>query len=345
MTINHRTPIHAVHAFQALGVPTQPVLQQLQAIQLQARRLDRMIGDFSNSAGAMTLSQVMGLAHQGALGAGTMVQNPVGASASAAANYAVPRRIDFGAESTAPLDPTSFGRRKKAMALERFLQRSPFARQRLEMMMGGNIKPDGVADGVLSVEPFQSSHRSAAPGGSFDPAPAMTAVDGVQRGATMMGADPFGQNLFQQMMLGALVNTLQPGLAAGAASGPYPTMPGPNPIASVGPAANGQANAGGFGPIGNIMNAPGMTIEDQVVLLLMQVSKRFDRDLQQQAQQINAMQQQQQGANGQAGGSIDVATMKLKRLIDKRGQMFDMLRQIIDKYNETAKNMIGTVGR
>ena len=37
--------------------------------------------------------------------------------------------------------------------------------------------------------------------------------------------------------------------------------------------------------------------------------------------------------------------MKLKRLIDKRSQMFDMLRQIIDKYNETAKNIIQSMGR
>ncbi|CAN0599418.1 unnamed protein product [Laminaria digitata] len=37
--------------------------------------------------------------------------------------------------------------------------------------------------------------------------------------------------------------------------------------------------------------------------------------------------------------------MKLKRMIDKRGQMFDMLRQIIDKYNETAKGIIQSIGR
>ena len=37
--------------------------------------------------------------------------------------------------------------------------------------------------------------------------------------------------------------------------------------------------------------------------------------------------------------------MKLKRTIDKRSQMFDSLRQIIDKYNETAKNMIQAIGR
>ena len=43
--------------------------------------------------------------------------------------------------------------------------------------------------------------------------------------------------------------------------------------------------------------------------------------------------------------SIDVETLKLKRLIDKRSQMFDMLRQIIDRYNETAKGIIDSIGR
>jgi hypothetical protein len=57
------------------------------------------------------------------------------------------------------------------------------------------------------------------------------------------------------------------------------------------------------------------------------------------------------GVPGKLGGlpsaapSIDVETMKLKRMIDKRGQMFDMLRQIIDKYNETAKGLIQSMGR
>ena len=44
-------------------------------------------------------------------------------------------------------------------------------------------------------------------------------------------------------------------------------------------------------------------------------------------------------------GLIDVESMRLKRLIDKRSQMFDMLRQVIDKYNQTAKGMIDSVGR
>jgi len=51
------------------------------------------------------------------------------------------------------------------------------------------------------------------------------------------------------------------------------------------------------------------------------------------------------GLDNQSSPSIDVETMKLKRMIDKRSQMFDMLRQIIDKYNQTAKGIIDSMGR
>ncbi|MBI4816165.1 MAG: hypothetical protein HY791_07905 [Deltaproteobacteria bacterium] len=43
--------------------------------------------------------------------------------------------------------------------------------------------------------------------------------------------------------------------------------------------------------------------------------------------------------------SIDVETLKLQRMVTKRTQMFDMLKAIIDKYNETAKGVIQSLGR
>ncbi|MEE2902768.1 MAG: hypothetical protein VYC39_10570 [Myxococcota bacterium] len=134
------------------------------------------------------------------------------------------------------------------------------------------------------------------------------------------------------------------------------------------------------GQVTGVMMDPSLTVEDKVTLMLMLIMKKMDRDIQRQAQYINAIQQQQSKRNGKgkalgglgtaagfalggpmgakAGGgvggkmgggmnspSIDVETMKLKRMIDKRSQMFDMLRQIIDKYNETAKGIIQSIGR
>ena len=43
-------------------------------------------------------------------------------------------------------------------------------------------------------------------------------------------------------------------------------------------------------------------------------------------------------------GSADLGG-QAARMIDKRSQMFDMLRQIIDKYNQTAKGIIDSMGR
>ena len=128
------------------------------------------------------------------------------------------------------------------------------------------------------------------------------------------------------------------------------------------PGINGNLGGGALGGAGGapqarngnaILNDPSLTAEDKVTMLLMQVMKQMDKKIEDQGNKVNALQQQQggQGAQGAQGGgqggapSIDVETMKLKRTIDKRGQMFDSLRQIIDKYNETAKNMIQSIGR
>ena len=132
--------------------------------------------------------------------------------------------------------------------------------------------------------------------------------------------------------------------------------------------------------VSGVLNDPSLTVEDKVTLMLMLIMKKMDKDIERLAQYINSIQQQQSnrgkahkglGKMGAAGGkalggpmgaklgggignkmggggnspSIDVETMKLKRMIDKRGQMFDMLRQIIDKYNETAKGVIQSIGR
>ena len=122
--------------------------------------------------------------------------------------------------------------------------------------------------------------------------------------------------------------------------------------------------------VAGVLADPSLTVEDKVTLLIMLIMKKMDKDIERQAQYINSIQQQQSNRNaggkagkGAAGGvtggtagnatgnfggnspSIDVETMKLKRMVDKRSQMFDMLRQIIDKYNQTAKGIIDSIGR
>lgn len=51
------------------------------------------------------------------------------------------------------------------------------------------------------------------------------------------------------------------------------------------------------------------------------------------------------GARQQSAPSIDVETMKLERMIQKRSQLFNMLNQIMEKYDATAKGIIQSLGR
>jgi hypothetical protein len=108
----------------------------------------------------------------------------------------------------------------------------------------------------------------------------------------------------------------------------------------------GVGNEYGFGDleIDRVLGDPSIDVDDKLVFIRMAMLNRIDIDIEEQAKQVNELQQKaNQGiVNDQ---SIDVETMKLKRLIDRRGQMFDLLRQIIDKYNETAKSIIDAIGR
>jgi hypothetical protein len=138
-----------------------------------------------------------------------------------------------------------------------------------------------------------------------------------------------------------------------------------NPLAQPGRISNTNPmyEVGHQMQVGQILADPSLTVEDKVTLLIMIIMNKMDDDIMRQAQYINSIQNQQaerqamqKWAQGQgmeytpwgqdnSTPSIDVETMKLKRLIDKRSQMFDILRQIIDKYNQTAKGIIDSIGR
>ncbi len=94
----------------------------------------------------------------------------------------------------------------------------------------------------------------------------------------------------------------------------------------------------------------GLSVEDKIALMLMLIMRNMDREIEDQARRVQSLQatgarKPAPAARQDASPSIDVETMKLKRVIDKRSQMFDTLRQIIDRHNDTAKNVIQTVPR
>jgi hypothetical protein len=206
----------------------------------------------------------------------------------------------------------------------------------------------------------------------------MSSFGGSMGGFPMFGAGSMLGNPFMGLTMGGFMNVLGMQGPAGAGAGPLDNTGGRggwgfgswNPLAMPGRINNTnphyenahQAQAS------SLLADPSLTVEDKVTLLIMLIMNKMDDDIQRQAEYINSIQQQQSsrtqggkggkfgmgGATGPFGGadggqgsspSIDVETMKLKRMIDKRSQMFDMLRQIIDKYNETAKGIIQSIGR
>jgi hypothetical protein len=87
-----------------------------------------------------------------------------------------------------------------------------------------------------------------------------------------------------------------------------------------------------------ILADPALTAEQKVDRLVISIQESTDRPVAEQLEHINALLIQ-------GTASVDVETMKLKRLIDKRSQMYDTLRQIIDEYNETGKGIIDKIDR
>lgn len=88
-----------------------------------------------------------------------------------------------------------------------------------------------------------------------------------------------------------------------------------------------------------------LSAEDMVTLEVMVIMKRLDTDIQRQGNILSASREFNRMSLLATGSSVDLEMMKLKRMIDQRGQMFDMLRQIIDRDNERAKNIIQSIGR
>jgi hypothetical protein len=84
-----------------------------------------------------------------------------------------------------------------------------------------------------------------------------------------------------------------------------------------------------------ILSDPKLTTEDKIAVILTLIAGKMETDIEKQTAAVS----------GASGPSIDVETMKLQRMVQKRTQMFDMVRQIIDKYNQTAKNVIQSIGR
>lgn len=153
--------------------------------------------------------------------------------------------------------------------------------------------------------------------------------------------------------------------------------------------------------IERIFADPSLSVEDQVMLVLMRIMNKMDEDITRQTKHLARLQNQQNGrkkkkkggiggmvggvakmaggvagtafggpvggmagnmAGGMLGGilgggggagggvagdkpTVDTEAMKLSQMVKKRGNLFEALKGILDKYNETAKNTAQGIGR
>ncbi|MEO1232281.1 MAG: hypothetical protein AAFZ18_25620 [Myxococcota bacterium] len=359
------------HLLNALGINSNLLFKRLERVEQQVRDLQDLADSFGAAAGFMGPGALAQMLQSGGIPSATHMHGPPWGGCMCPGSYAMPRTFDFGSTGANPFSLRGLMDRQRGMMFERMLTQNPFARAQAEMMLGGRILPDGLADGRMTIQPFAPGFFPAGGAGNLAAAHAMNALN--QLGMMNPAAAAAGGSMggFNNMIMGALQNLLgqmmgsgQNGNAGNAtnpafANGNNPFLPnGTIPAADTGevPGKSKYADAAGTDGDGNIaaVLADGsLTVEDQVALMLMMIMKQMDKQIKAQADKVHKLHQkaQQAAANPQAGGaddgapSIDVETMKLKRMIDKRSQMFDMLRQIIDKYNQTAKNMIDSIGR
>ncbi|HJL44021.1 MAG TPA: hypothetical protein RMG48_22135 [Myxococcales bacterium LLY-WYZ-16_1] len=245
----------------------------------------------------------------------------------------------------------------------------PRTRAAVEREFGGRIVHGNPNDGVVQVMPFRPGVTPAGSGhGNQAHFHAADYLAGMNQASAGSASNPL-RGALSRILQDQLLRSFQSGGNifgpqnqgnAGNAAGPvdqqrafFGTQPGTGPfrgslqggslgsqptILSQGAATSGVPNNSYAG----VMSDPSLTVEDKVALAFMLILKKFDKDIEQQMNRVNAMQNQQ---GNQGNSSIDVEALKLSRMVTKRQQMADILRQIIDKYNQTAKGVIDGIGR
>jgi hypothetical protein len=87
-----------------------------------------------------------------------------------------------------------------------------------------------------------------------------------------------------------------------------------------------------------------VTVEDRILERLCKIMAQMDAEIEADAKEIEALQAGT-AAGGAGDKSVDIQTMKLKHKIDQRTALFDMLRQIMDKYQQTTNEVVRSMGR
>jgi len=94
-----------------------------------------------------------------------------------------------------------------------------------------------------------------------------------------------------------------------------------------------------------ILADPTMTLEDRVVLFLMTLMNQMNEDIEAQTKRVANLRRKGAKGDDKAKASLDTEITKLERMVEKRKQLFNTLKAIIKKYDETANATIQAMGR
>jgi hypothetical protein len=249
---------------------------------------------------------------------------------------------------------------REGARMERVLRSDPFARAAFEQAIGGRIIDFGrEGDGRIAVQRMAANpYAQALGGGALSPIASqlgglyqqMNEGVGMARNGGLLGQSPF-----EALALSGFANMANQLIAAAGGGGGASGMPplfgtgqgswnpqaAPGKIQGTSAAKEGNHSA----QVSSILNDPSLTMEDKIMLALMCICEKMDEDIKRQTEYLNKLQNQQGGGKKGGGGksgekSIDIETKKLERMIQKRSQLFDTLSKIMERYDQSAKNVI-----
>jgi hypothetical protein len=94
--------------------------------------------------------------------------------------------------------------------------------------------------------------------------------------------------------------------------------------------------------VGSLLDDPSLSLVDKLILLMGSVDKNMQRKANAKMKQIQAAGAQDGGGEG---GSLDVQSIELKRIIDTASQIKDIIRGAIDKQTDSENKSAQAVGR
>jgi len=188
------------------------------------------------------------------------------------------------------------------------LKKSPFARAAFERAAGGRITSFGRNDGKMTIQRYPrgfcpSPHLGLSPFA----APALGILPGMSQAIGAAANAIQGASPFSGLASAGLSNIL------GGGGNPFGALGGAgygswNPQAAPGNMSNTSRGAETAHTRQNaaLLNDPSLTVEDAIMLMLMNIMNKMDKDIKAQGEKINKMQNQQnkKSQSGKAGGGL-----------------------------------------